>query len=270
MKLWDLHNDYYTSIKFDALKSHYFEKNKKNNIHMATAIWTSEMNADKVISTLESTQKFSDCNKFLAIEDLHFVTKPILNQIINYQPKYCGMTWNNNNNLAGGAYDTGDLTAFGKYVVENVEQNDIFIDTAHLNEQSFISFANITQKPILCSHTACHKLWANARNLKDYQLKIIEESGGLVGLCLVSQFLNGTNHCNFIEYIKHLNYLVNKIGIDHVAIGTDFYGTKHLPKSVNDYDKFLNKLSYALERLGYSENDIEKLYYANIEQFFKL
>lgn len=270
MKLWDLHNDYYTSIKLDAIKKHYIEKCNQKNIDTATVIWTSKMNAQQVLDMLSSTLKFSNCNKFLAIEDMHFSTKSILNEVINYQPKYCGLTWNSNNNLAGGAYDTGDLTNFGKYVVNNLEVNDIFVDTAHLNEQSFISFANISQKPILCSHTACHKLWANARNLKDYQLKIIEESGGLVGLCLVSQFLNGTNHCNFIEYIRHLDYLVNKIGIDHVAIGTDFYGTSHLPKSINNYDSFITKLAIELGLLGYKPADIEKIFHKNVENFFNL
>lgn len=270
MKLWDLHNDYFTSMKLDAIKKHYIEKCNQNNINMATAIWTSRMNTQQVLDALSSTSKFSNCNKFLAIEDMHFATKSVLNEIVNFQPKYCGLTWNSNNNLAGGAYDIGDLTNFGKYAVHQLENNDIFVDTAHLNEQSFISFANITQKPILCSHTACHKLWANSRNLKDYQLKIIEESGGLVGLCLVSQFLNGTNHCNFIEYIKHIDYLVCKIGIDRVAVGTDFYGTKHLPKYINNYGIFVTKLVAELKSLGYKQADIEKICHKNVEKFFNL
>lgn len=268
MEFWDLHNDYYTSIKYQTLKKHYYEKNKQNDINIATVLWTSKMTADTVLNLLKTTQDFSNNDLFLAIEDLHFLTKSSLYEVINYQPKYCGLTWNTNNTLAGGAYDTGDLTSFGKYTVEQLENNDIFVDTAHLNERSFISFANITKKPILCSHTASNKLWENARNLKDYQLKIIEESNGLVGLCLVSQFLNGTNHCKFSEFVRHLDYLVSKVGIDHIAIGSDFYGTKHLPNGIKNYDNLIQKLTKELINLGYKKEDIEKIYFKNTKRFF--
>ena len=68
---------------------------------------------------------------------------------------------------------------------------------------------------------------------KDYQLKMIVESGGIVGLCLVSEFLNGTKRSSVKDVVSHIDYFACKFGIDNLAIGTDFYGTKQLPINMN-------------------------------------
>lgn len=269
-KIIDLHNDYFTTKKFEKSKQNYLHKCDNLGITVGTAIWTTEMDAETALKTIEKAKKFteSNANTFLAIEDLHFLSKQTLYEVINIKPKYCGLTWNFNNNLAGGAKDTGDLTSFGKLVVQNLENADVFVDTAHLNEKSFMSFASITTKPILCSHTATYTINAHQRNLKDYQIKMIVESGGIVGISLVSEFLNGRKNCTINDYVAHIDYLVNKFGIDNFAIGTDFYGTKHLPFGVYDYETFRVSVVNNLLGLGYKPNDINKLFYKNVYDFF--
>ena len=271
-KMFDLHNDYFTTKKFATSKQSYLNKINKLGVSTVTAIWTTNMHAEKALSTIESANKLvsNGGNGLLGIEDLHFATKPTLNEIINYNPVYCGLTWNHDNNLAGGAMESGDLTEFGKYAVKQLESADIFVDTAHLNERSFMSFANITTKPMLCTHTACHNLISHARNLKDYQLKIIADSGGLIGICLVSDFLSGRKYCTILDYVCHIDYAVNKFGIDHVAIGTDFYGTKNLPAGITDYKSLQKALVENLTKLGYKPKDINKIFYQNAADFFNL
>ena len=271
-KLFDLHNDYYTTKRFEKSKQNYINKAKKHNASFVTAVWTSNMHAEKALYTIETANKLisNGENGLLGIEDLHFATKPILNEIINCNPAYCGLTWNYDNNLAGGAMENGDLTEFGKYTVRELENADIYVDTAHLNERSFMSLVNYTNKPILCTHTACYNLLPHARNLKDYQMQIIADSGGLIGICLVSDFISGRKSCTIMDYICHLDYAINKFGINHVAIGTDFYGTKHLPAGISDYKNLQKALVENLTKLGYKPKDIHKIFYQNAADFFKI
>ena len=271
-KMFDLHNDYFTAKKFETSKQNYLSKAQKLGVGLVTAVWTSNMNAEKAVLNICKAGKLvsNGKNGVLGIEDLHFATKPILNEVINCNPAYCGLTWNHDNNLAGRAMESGDLTEFGKYAVRQLENADIFVDTAHLNERSFMSFANITTKPMLCTHTACHNLISHARNLKDYQLKIIADSGGLIGICLVSDFLSGRKYCTILDYVCHIDYAVNKFGIDHVAIGTDFYGTKNLPTGITDYKSLQKALVENLTKLGYKPKDINKIFYQNAADFFKI
>ena len=70
---------------------------------------------------------------------MHFASKQNIYEIINMHPKYCGLTWNANNNLAGGALDYGNMTEYGQDVVKMLEESDIFVDSAHLNEKSFMA-----------------------------------------------------------------------------------------------------------------------------------
>ena len=270
-KIYELHNDYFTDKHFIWQVKHYYNKNCNIAKKLATVVWTSELTADKAMEKIESAANFCSKNDgtFLAVEDLHFLTKPLMYKLINLQPIYCGLTWNGENNLAGGANSRATLSNFGKMVVQSLEAADIIVDTAHLNEVSFMAVANNTTKPLFCSHTACAAINPHQRNLKDYQIKMIAGSGGLVGLCLVSNFLTGYNRSTISDYVRHLDYAVCKFGIDHFAIGSDFCGTKHLPIGIVDYKSLSSGLAKQLLGLGYKQADIDKLFWGNAERFFK-
>lgn len=269
-KLYDLHNDYYLKLKSDSKKERFLDKSE-NAEHIVTAIWTSELDPKSSFDAIFSAQNFVNRHEklFLGIEDLHFLDKTNLNRLMNVRPIYAGLTWNNANCLAGGAHESGKITSFGKQVVKILEQNGTIIDTAHLNEESFMDLSKISENPLFCSHTACFGVHNHLRNLKDYQIKMIVDSGGLFGLCLVSDFLSGSKHCNVSDIVAHIDYFACKFGINNLAIGTDFYGTKHLPKGINSYDKLIDSVSKALIKLGYTEKSINKIFFDNANSFFQ-
>ena len=130
-----------------------------------------------------------------------------------------------------------------------------------------MALSKVTTKPIFCSHTAFYGVNQHSRNLKDYQLKMIVDSGGLVGLCLVSDFINGTKRCSVRDIISQIDYFACKFGIENLAIGTDFYGTNHLPKSINDYPDLILNLSLGLGKLGYTEKSLSKIFFENANEF---
>lgn len=269
-KLFDLHNDYYLQIPKDNKKQSYLQKSQCAQ-SIVSAIWTSEMNEQESFAMLERARDFVNQNEklFLGVEDLHFLNKNNLKEFVKIKPIYAGLTWNNCNALAGGAFETGRLTNFGKQVVKKLEENYIKVDLAHLNENSFLDVAKFSNKPLFCSHTACFSLCNNPRNLKDYQIRMICDSGGLVGLCLVSDFLSGMKKSIADDIICHIDYFACHYGIDNLAIGTDFYGTKHTPKGIKNYANLVNIISKGLLKMGYTEKSIEKIFFDNANTFLK-
>ena len=269
-KIFDLHNDYFLQMPRDSQKKGYIIKqNLAENI--ISALWTSELSEVESFEMLNRACEFVNNHEklFLGVEDLHFLNKNNLLDFVKFKPIYAGLTWNTCNALAGGAHESGKLTSFGKQVVKKLNDNNIVVDMAHLNENSFLDVARVSDRPYFCSHTACYSLCNNPRNLKDYQIKMICDSGGLIGLCLVSDFLNGTKKSYAEDIICHIDYFACHFGIDNLAIGTDFYGTKHLPKGVKSYNNLIKAISNGLLKMGYTEKAINKILYENASLFFK-
>ena len=268
-KIFDLHNDYFLKIRSNQKKNNYIDKKSKTAETIVSAIWTSEFSCDESMREIERARNFVNSKQklFLGIEDLHFLNKSNLDKFLSFRPLYAGLTWNTTNCIGGGAKESGKLTSFGKQVVKSLEKNNIVVDTAHLNEDSFLDVCKISSKPIFCSHTAFYGANQHVRNLKDYQLRMIIDSGGLVGLCFVADFVNGRKKCSIDDIVSQIDYFACKFGIDSLALGTDFYGTEHLPKSLKNYNVISNKLAAALEKLGYTEKSINKIFYDNAYNF---
>lgn len=265
-RLCDCHNDCLTKINNDKKLNKYLSKIKDNKVVLA--VWTSRLDAIASINFMQRAKKlsFANPNLLTSFEDLHFLTNENLSMCVELNPHFVGPVWNEDNKLAGGAYGSSGLTSFGEIALTKFEQQGTIIDTAHANEKSFMDIVKLSIKPIFCSHTAFYELCNCPRNLKDYQLKIITESNGFVGLCLVSNFLAGSNHCTINDVADHIEYFATKFSINNIGFGLDFYGTKHLPKGIKNYED-LNKLKQLLFKRGFYEEEINKIFYLNFENF---
>ena len=268
--VFDLHNDFLTELKtYDKQKRYISAARKTGLMNVCSAVWTTSMNREMALASIERAEYFARNNNVkFAVEDLWFAKNiDDIQWVADMNPAYIGLTWNNENKLGGGSKSFSGLTQFGFDAVKLLEDNHIQIDTAHLNEQSFMNFSNITTRPILCSHTACGNLTHHTRNLRDYQLKIISESGGLVGIAFVPEFLTEEQRASNSDVTRHIDYLVCKLGIDHVGIGTDFYWTRIYPKHIRGY-KSLLRVQNELQLLGYTTSSIEKIFFRNVVAFF--
>ena len=184
-----------------------------------------------------------------------------------------GPFWNNPNRFGfgvsgsfPGSPDTGDgLTDAGKRLIRACNQQRLMIDLSHMNEKAFWDTARLSDAPLVASHSNVHALCPQPRNLTDNQLAAIADSDGLVGLNFGTAFLrpDGKRDSDvpLETMVRHLDYLLEKLGEDRVGFGSDFDGIT-LPDEIGDVSG-LPRLLAALRGAGYSQPLLDKLCGAN-------
>ena len=131
------------------------------------------------------------------------------------------VTYQRRNMLGDGCAETanGGLSDFGRQAIAEMNRQGVLVDIAHSGWQTSLETAKVSTKPVVASHTTAARLHHHIRSKPDEVLKALADSGGYARICCISQFLGGK--CDINAFLDHIDYVVKKIGIDHVAIGTD-------------------------------------------------
>lgn len=253
----DLHNDALLELPPQKLLT-YLRKAKKQGVNeIWLSIWTTELKNPflviarkrKLLDKIIGDPQYPICR--LHIEDAWFVNNQNVQRLINLKPHSIGLTWNYTNCLAGGAYSHSGITPLGYQIIKLLESAGIQIDTAHLNRRSFWQFANITTRPIICTHTALNAICHHPRNLTNRQIRTIINSGGFIGLALVPKFLTkNTISCGIYDIINHISYFKQHFSKSKILWGTDFFGTDILPKGIENYHDITHLMNTKV--IGYS------------------
>ncbi len=162
--------------------------------------------------------------------------------------------------------DTGaGLTDAGKELVRQLNRRKVMVDLSHLNEQGFWDVAKITDAPLVATHSNAHRLTPSPRNLTDKQMDAVRESRGIVGLNFHVGFLREDGGRNadtpIARMVEHIDYMVDRMGIDHVGLGSDFDGAT-MPAELKDAAG-LPRLMQALHDRGRTGEDLRKLAHGN-------
>ena len=187
-----------------------------------------------------------------------------IGELKGYGVKVASLNWNGYNGIAGGMDSDEGISDFGREVVRELERNDIIIDVSHLNDRSFFELCDLISKPIVATHSNSRSYCANPRNLTDEQLKIIFESGGVVGLNLYDAFL-GERLSGYDDLLRHIDNMYKAGGEGHVALGSDFDGcdTDERFNNVSDMPRFYDYIAAHL-----SQADADGIFYDNAARFF--
>jgi membrane dipeptidase len=184
-----------------------------------------------------------------------------------------GITWSRGNQFGYGvpfkypsSPDTGPgLTDAGKKLVKECNKLGIMIDLAHLNEKGFWDVAEISNAPLVSSHTAACAVIPKARNLTDDQLKAVAHSNGLVGLIFSVNDLDGDvrpkKDAPIDSIIRHIRYISDLIGPEHIAFGSDLDGTI-IPSELGDVTGF-PKIIELLRKDGFSKDELDFICWKN-------
>lgn len=232
----------------------------------------------KVVRTAAEIESCLENNVLAAI--LHFEGAEAIDADLDalevfYQAglRSLGIVWSRPNIFGHGvqfAYprspDTGPgLTDAGKRLVKACNHLGIMIDLSHLNEQGFWDVAAISDRPLVATHSNVHALTPTTRNLLDKQLDAIRESDGMVGLNFgVGDLREDGGHdadTPLGAMVRHIDYLVERLGIDHVGFGSDFDGTT-ISQYIKDVSGLPNLIS-ALRDHGYDDAALRKLTHEN-------
>jgi membrane dipeptidase len=161
-----------------------------------------------------------------------------------------------------GSPDTGEgLTDEGKELVRQCNARKILVDVSHITEKGFWDVAHITDAPIVATHSNAWTVSNAPRNLTDKQLDAIKESRGVAGINFHVGFLRSDGQMNadtpLSVMVDHVDHMVERMGIDCVALGSDFDGAV-MPADLPD-SSALPSLMQNLSDRGYGREDLEKI-----------
>lgn len=157
------------------------------------------------------------------------------------------------------------LTEAGRDLVRACNERRILIDLSHLNEQGFWDVAKLSRAPLVASHSNAHALTPHSRNLTDRQLDAIRDSDGFVGVVFGAMFSREDGRKDpdtpLDAILRHVDYLVERIGLERVGFGSDFDGTT-VPADLGDVAG-LPKLVEGLRARGYDEAALRRVCHEN-------
>ena len=173
---------------------------------------------------------------------------------------YMTLCHNGDNDIcdsAKGSNTHNGVSDFGKKVIREMNKLGIMVDLSHASEKSFYDALEISQQPIVCSHSSCRALCDHPRNLTDDQMRALAKKGGIMQITLYTGFLRSDGEATMEDVIAHLEHAIEVMGIDHVGIGTDFDGDGGV-RGLANASELLN-LTRQLMARGYSDDDIQKI-----------
>ncbi|RNB88188.1 membrane dipeptidase [Brevibacillus nitrificans] len=202
----------------------------------------------------------------LFVEGAHALEESLVQLRTWYRLGVRGMTltWNHGNAVADGSGEPnpGGVTAFGRQVVAEMNRLGMIIDVSHLADPGFWDIMELSQAPVIASHSNSRQLCNHPRNLTDEQIKALIAKDGVMGLTFVDFFTIEEKRKVWIDDIlRHLDHVCALGGVDHVAFGSDFDGISQTYGDLTcagDYPLLLEAL---LKR--YKEEEVMKFVQGN-------
>ena len=177
---------------------------------------------------------------------------------------YMTLCHNGDNDIcdsARGSQTWGGVSDFGKQVIREMNRLGIMVDLSHAHEKSFYDALELSQTPIVCSHSSCRALCDHPRNLTDDQMRALAAKGGVMQVTLYNGFLVKDGQATIEDAMRHLEHAIDVMGIDHVGLGTDFDGDGGIVGLANSSE--LPNFTRQLLKRQFSEEDIQKIWGGN-------
>jgi len=181
------------------------------------------------------------------------------------------LTWNYPNEIGYPNCAEKDkalgLTEFGQQVVHEMNRLGMIIDVSHLSDGGFYDVSRLSSKPFVASHSNARAVWNHGRNLTDDMIVLLAKKGGVMGINFSGSFLGGSDISKVDDMVDHIKHIYQVGGIDVLALGTDFDGIEFTLEIANMAE--MRKLFEALNKKGFTENQIEKIAYKNTMRVIK-
>ena len=174
-----------------------------------------------------------------------------------------------NTGESDGVYLHNGLSQLGIEVIKEMNKLGMMIDISHPSKKAIKQMISLSKAPVIASHSSARTLCNHSRNLDDEQLGWIKENGGVVQTVAFKSYLNSekvkvsnTQKVDVSDFVDHIDYLVNSMGINHVGISSDFDGGGGI-EGWSDASETFN-VTLELVKRNYTEIEIEKLWSGNL------
>ncbi|OWF40029.1 dipeptidase 1-like [Mizuhopecten yessoensis] len=184
----------------------------------------------------------------------------------------CDNDWADNYkaDLNGGV--SKGLTDFGRMVVREMNRLGMMIDLSHVSHQTMLDAIETSEAPVIFSHSSVFSLCNHYRNVQDDVLLKLKENNGVIMINFYTAYINNaTDHRNtttVAQVADHIDYVKTFIGVDYVAIGSDYDGVPYLPLELEDVSTYPVLFAELLRR-SWSEDDLAKLAGENLLRVFR-
>jgi membrane dipeptidase len=261
------------------------------------------------VADIEQARKEGKIASMIGIEGGHTIINSlgVLRSFYELGARYMTLTHFHTNDWADSATDESrheGLTEFGKEVVREMNRLGMIVDLSHVSAETMNDALDVTEAPVMFSHSSARALTAHARNVPDDVLKRVAENGGVVMVTFIPSFVNEANRVWGIELFEltkdttteaeelaiekqyrlehgdappatlkdvadHIEHVAKVAGYDHVGIGGDFYGQTgdSLVQGLEDVSRYPYLVAELLER-GWSEENIARLTRGNMLRVF--
>lgn len=153
------------------------------------------------------------------------------------------------------------LTQLGKQLVSKIYDVGGIVDVSHASDATVsdvLAYALERKVPVVATHSNARAIAYHARNLTDAQLRLIAQTGGVIGVAFHARFLTGGTHARLGDVVKHILHIKKVAGVDAVAIGSDFEGGIRPPPELLDVRGF-PVLATALIEAGLTRDEVERI-----------
>lgn len=162
------------------------------------------------------------------------------------------------------------LKAFGRQIVEKMNDLGMIVDVSHLSDGGFWDCIRLSKKPIMASHSNCRTLCAHPRNLTDEMLKALGEKGGIAGLNFYPAFIKEEKCAAMEDIARHAAHMIAVAGEDVPAVGTDFDGFES--ENIPGYPLWtgdMEKVWDSMKAYGITSRQLDKIWSGNALRLFQ-
>jgi membrane dipeptidase len=131
------------------------------------------------------------------------------------------LAYNKDNRASGGCMEGNiGLTEFGRAVVREMNRVGMVVDASHMGYRATLELFDVSEKPVIFSHSNPKGAHDHARNITDDQIRLCAGTGGVIGVNGIGDFLGGNTDAATL--VRHIEYVVDRVGADHVGLGLDY------------------------------------------------
>lgn len=235
--------------------------------HLEAQLRPDALRLVRTADDLASTNAEGALGAFLGIEGAHALEGDLDNvaKFAKRGVRYIGLLHFSANEaghpmLGRGRDDSKGLTPWGFSLVERCEQEKVIVDLSHVNKRGFLDACSVARKPPIVSHTGVLGAYEHWRNIDDEQLRAVADKGGVIGVIFYPRYVGGEG---LEPVVKHLKHIIDVVGEDAPALGSDWDGFILPSKPLRD-PRGLPLLTDALLAAGVPRRTVGKILRDNV------